>query len=247
MAGSTSVEIIKSGADSTLVVQLSRFHVLCTFPEDLIPPRVKEEIRSTRGVRSLAGPVAWVDTLDSAFRVREVVESAGGKAKIYEAVVSGGEYRFECQRCGKCCSEAYILLLPREVVAISEYLGVSPGLFIDEFCEIASPHGGLSTVKLKTHGDGSCIFFEDHECRIQPVKPGECRIYPIIPHEGVIWWVHCPGSGMGRRYGFYEIRRLAGERYREVSNYSAAYGRLLSEGRDEGSILDILFKKIEKT
>jgi len=133
--------------------------------------------------------------------------------------------------------------LPDEVVVISEYLGVSVDLFLDEFCEIVSPHDGPSTYKLKTRSGGDCVFFEDGGCRIHSVKPGECRIYPILLHEGVIWWVHCPGSGKGRRYGFYEIRRLAGERYHLVSDYCGAYGRLLFEGRDQDSILDILFKK----
>lgn len=104
--------------------------------------------------------------------------------KVYGAVVGGGEYSFECQRCGKCCSEAYILVLPNEVVMISEYLGVSVDIFLDEFCEIASPHNGLSTFKLKTHSGGKCIFFEDCGCHIHSVKPGECRIYPINPARG---------------------------------------------------------------
>ncbi|RLG23462.1 hypothetical protein DRN85_09330 [Methanosarcinales archaeon] len=227
-------------------MQLSRFRVLCTLPEGLIPQRVQDEIRTTPGVRGVTGCILWTDTLDSAFRVREVAKSAGGKVKIYEAVVDGGEYRFECQGKGTCCSEAYILVLPDEANMISEYLGVSIDDFLDEFCEIATPHDSLSTIKLKTRPNGKCIFFEDDKCRIQPVKPGECSIYPIIPHEGAIWWVHGPGSGKGRQYTFYEIKKLAGERYRKVKDYCDAYAKLLSEGRDQDSILDILFKKIEK-
>lgn len=221
-------------------MQLSRFLVLCTFSDGL-PPEVEREIKNIKGVWGIDGCIVKVTSMESALDVKRLVESMDGRVKVYEVVGEGGEYRFECQRCGRCCSEAYILILPEEAWRISGYLNLSLEGFLEEYCEVVNR--GFLTFKLKNKPGCECIFFESDTCKIHPVKPGECRIYPIIPVEGAIWWVHCPGSGKGRRYELREMEKLAGERYNMVKNYCTTYSKLIYKGYDQNSIIDLLFKK----
>ncbi len=79
----------------------------------------------------------------------------------------------DCDRCGRCCYCKKIYVTEEELNEIREYVN-NTGLEI-EFYEVEGIH-----IVLKQKEDGSCIFLQDHECLIQPVKPFQCRTYPVI-------------------------------------------------------------------
>lgn len=83
---------------------------------------------------------------------------------------------YVCQRCTNCCRwPGQVRLREPEISAIAAFLGLSEWDFIQRFTRLQISRQGLSLVE-KT--DGSCIFLEGKDCRIQPVKPQQCRDFP---------------------------------------------------------------------
>ncbi len=108
--------------------------------------------------------------------------------------------KFECTRCGRCCRERAILLLPEDVERLSAAYGLDP----EEFAE---PVEGLDpyTHKMKKR-NGACVFYRDGECTVYPHRPLACRFYPfaLLPFEGEYVFIlleKCPGVGRGNTLG----------------------------------------------
>ncbi|OQY00569.1 MAG: zinc/iron-chelating domain-containing protein [Desulfobacteraceae bacterium 4572_130] len=82
---------------------------------------------------------------------------------------------FECQQCGKCCfgfGGTYVT--KKDINKIAEYLNITPGSFINQFCDKSGTKNILTQKK-----NGFCIFF-DKNCTIHPVKPYMCKAWPFL-------------------------------------------------------------------
>jgi Fe-S-cluster containining protein len=114
--------------------------------------------------------------------------------------------RFECQRCGACCTGAPGLVWAdrAETAAIRRWMeetgAAAEGVF--------TPLG--DGFRIREAPDGRCGFFEAG-CRIYPLRPTQCRIYPFWTanlRSACRWREEarqCPGIGRGRRYDLEEI------------------------------------------
>lgn len=84
----------------------------------------------------------------------------------------------ECQRCTACCRwPGQVRLDAVEITRIAAHLGLLEEQFIQDFTRINQQRTGLA---LKDQEGGACIFLEDGNCRIQPVKPQQCRDFPNL-------------------------------------------------------------------
>ena len=90
---------------------------------------------------------------------------------------------YECSRCTACCRwPGEVRVSDAEVDAISNFLGLTATQFIADFTRLNQGRTGLTLIE---QSDGSCVFLEGKNCRIQPVKPQQCRDFPNL-------W-NCPG------------------------------------------------------
>jgi len=115
--------------------------------------------------------------------------------------------RFECQRCGACCTgEPGIIYVDNdEVLRITEYLSIRISVFIEKYLyPIREGHSILE------HDDGRCFFYEDG-CKIYPVRPDQCKTFPFWFENlrSFKKWQRiskeCPGIGCGRLYSKTQI------------------------------------------
>ncbi|MCX7867304.1 YkgJ family cysteine cluster protein [Limisphaera sp. VF-2] len=86
---------------------------------------------------------------------------------------------YECQRCTACCRwPGQVRVTEVEIRRLAEFLGLDEFTFIQRYCRLAADRRGLV---LEEKPDGSCVFLEGRDCRVQPVKPQQCRDFPN-------WW-----------------------------------------------------------
>ncbi len=113
-----------------------------------------------------------------------------------------GGIRFECRRCGTCCTgdAGVVEVDEQEIAGISAYLDMSVSQLADAFlCPWEKGY------RIKEARDGRCLFFDDG-CRIYPVRPLQCRTFPfwVATLRSEARWndirKRCPGIGSGRRY-----------------------------------------------
>jgi len=124
--------------------------------------------------------------------------------------------RFECTRCGKCCSgfPGYVWVNQDELQAIAE-LRQEP---LEEVIGLytRAVHGRRS---LRDTLKDDCIFFSDETgCTIYAARPRQCRTWPFWESnlESEETWTEtegrCPGAGRGSLIPVEEITR----RMREI-------------------------------
>lgn len=83
---------------------------------------------------------------------------------------------YACQRCTNCCRwPGFVRISEDDIHAISAFLGVDEHDFIQNFTRLRPSRNGLALVD---QPDGSCVFLDGKNCRIQPVKPSQCRDFP---------------------------------------------------------------------
>jgi uncharacterized protein len=84
--------------------------------------------------------------------------------------------RYACQRCTNCCRwPGFVKLTDSDITAIAAFLQIPEHDFIQRLTRLRPNRDGLALID---HPDGSCIFLEGRDCRIQPVKPAQCRGFP---------------------------------------------------------------------
>lgn len=90
-----------------------------------------------------------------------------------------GGLRFECTRCGRCCSgkDSYVWVTAQEIKRLAGFLGLE----LDEF-----GRKYLRRVRaryaLVEHGvTGDCIFLRDRLCTAYEARPVQCRTFPFWP------------------------------------------------------------------
>ncbi|MFN0128832.1 MAG: YkgJ family cysteine cluster protein [Verrucomicrobiales bacterium] len=83
---------------------------------------------------------------------------------------------FQCQRCTACCRwPGEVRIREDEVAAIAGYLGLGVRDFVHGHTRLTGNRQGLSLLE---HEDGTCVWLEGVDCRLQPVKPLQCREFP---------------------------------------------------------------------
>ncbi len=116
--------------------------------------------------------------------------------------------RFECMRCGACCTgePGIIRVTEAEIMRIADWLKRPFGEIFQESVErIAQGYG------IRERPDGACMFWRDTGCGIYPVRPLQCRLYPFwfnLLRNPAAWEAEkkrCPGIGKGRRHTEAEI------------------------------------------
>ena len=84
--------------------------------------------------------------------------------------------QFACQRCTNCCRwPGQVKLTEQEIISISQFLGLSEHEFVQRFTRLRPARDGLA---LMDKPNGECIFLDDKDCTIHPVKPGQCQGFP---------------------------------------------------------------------
>jgi uncharacterized protein len=85
---------------------------------------------------------------------------------------------YECDRCTACCRwPGQVRLSDAEITAISNFLGIAEGVFVQKFTRVSSQRNGLA---LEDKPNGECIFLDGNDCAINPVKPRQCREFPNL-------------------------------------------------------------------
>lgn len=121
--------------------------------------------------------------------------------------------RFECTRCGQCCTgEGHVWVDEEQIRAIAGFLAMPVEAFTRRYVRLVE--GRLSLIE-KQNTD--CVFWErERGCTIYPVRPAQCRTFPFWPEhlESPAAWrelaAEVPGIGRGKRHGLAEIRRRLG-------------------------------------
>ena len=119
--------------------------------------------------------------------------------------------RFECTRCGNCCSgePGFVWLDDDEIAAIAGAVELSEVQFLAAYTK-KGPRG----VTLREKKNGDCIFFERSQgCTIYAIRPRQCRTWPFwesnlkTPRSWELMQRGCPGAGQGELISVEEITR----------------------------------------
>jgi len=108
--------------------------------------------------------------------------------------------RFECQRCGNCCTEPGLITY-EDFARIADALGVGRKEFYRKYCEFYPNLLGLQP--RVDSATGHCVFYETVDnsgsCKVHTIKPIVCREAPLLIdyRSGVIGISHCKGSDKG--------------------------------------------------
>jgi Fe-S-cluster containining protein len=119
------------------------------------------------------------------------------------------QLRFECQRCGACCStwQGKVYVHPEDIPGLASAMDFLPGQFLQEYTR----RDLLGHRHLVLKSNGHCIFHENGKCIVNDVKPGACHAWPFwrsvcTTRRG--WeraMKRCPGMGRGRVWTVEEI------------------------------------------
>lgn len=91
-------------------------------------------------------------------------------------VVKGSD--LPCAGCGTCCTVYGIVDLHiTDIFRISEFLGISPEEFFDNYTNVVQDKDGNWTFSLDING--GCRFRIDGKCSIYPVRTDTCALYPF--------------------------------------------------------------------
>lgn len=86
--------------------------------------------------------------------------------------------RFKCTGCGKCCtgSPGAVWIDEAEIEAMANYLKIDKKDFIQKYTRRLG-----SRLSLKEDPKNyDCVFLNNNQCSLYPVRPSQCKIYP--------WW-----------------------------------------------------------
>jgi len=119
--------------------------------------------------------------------------------------------RFECTRCGKCCTGApgFVWVNDAEIQAIGEFLQ-------EPLDEVTALHtrwvNGKRSLREKLNND--CVFYDaEIGCTIYEARPRQCRTWPFwestttSPEDWERTQESCPGAGRGELIPVEEITR----------------------------------------
>lgn len=124
--------------------------------------------------------------------------------------------RFECQRCGNCCTSngeyAYVYLAPADQEALAAHLGLTVREFLARHCAEEEGH-----VLLRMDQPECPFLTPERRCAVYPARPKQCRTWPFWQEnlvrerwEGPVKAI-CPGIGSGPLHSAAEVERQARE------------------------------------
>ncbi len=111
--------------------------------------------------------------------------------------------RFECSRCGRCCTgdPGTVLVDDSEVSQLAKLAGFSESRFRKDYTRTL----GDRRVVLRERENGSCVFYDSNQgCTVYEARPRQCRTYPFWQKNvasSEAWVVEadaCPGIGQGK-------------------------------------------------
>lgn len=119
------------------------------------------------------------------------------------------QLRFECQRCGACCStwQGKVYIHPEDIPGLASAVGLMSGQFIVEYTR--RDIVGHRHLVLKKNG--YCVFYRDDGCAVNGAKPGACYAWPFWRRVCTTkrgWEAaakRCPGIGRGSIWSSDEI------------------------------------------
>ena len=95
------------------------------------------------------------------------------------------ERRFECQRCGYCCSQKVLIYPSLKVIQqLAQYLHLSESAFALRYLqEVYDPERDTYAVAFKTHQANDpltgCVFYKDRICIIyDSPRTDLCHVFP---------------------------------------------------------------------
>ncbi len=132
---------------------------------------------------------------------------------MVEAWYRRKDARFECQKCGGCCSGApgYVFLSRADLVRLLRGFRLEFRVFLRDYCVLVDA-GDSKVVSLREtkrirNGKPSndCVFLGDSGCTAYDFRPEQCRSYPFwfgVADDENAWNDEarsCPGIGRGDR------------------------------------------------
>ena len=129
--------------------------------------------------------------------------------------------RFECLRCGGCCSgfSGTVRVTDEEIVTLARRLNLPE----DEFRKRYSRSVGGGVISLIEKANKDCIFFDKEQgCTVYADRPRQCQTWPFWRsniHSPERWkrgTERCPGMGRGRLHGVDLVK--------EMSDYDGSSG-----------------------
>jgi Fe-S-cluster containining protein len=122
--------------------------------------------------------------------------------------------RFECQRCGRCCTgdPGDVWVSEDESAALATHLGLTEAGLRHRHLK-ANPWRGL---RLREKLNLDCTFFNrESGCEVYALRPRQCITWPfwrsslVSPGAWAEAAAECPGMNRGTLYTFEEIRALS--------------------------------------
>lgn len=123
--------------------------------------------------------------------------------------------RFECTRCGACCTGApgYVWVDAEAIARLAEYRGEPVDRFARSFVRRIGDRYSL----IERPG-GDCVFWDRAAgCTVYPARPSQCRTWPFWTEnlESPATWKRvestCPGAGQGTWFSVEQIEAAARE------------------------------------
>jgi len=108
--------------------------------------------------------------------------------QIYEDIKSGkikkmnlsDTFKFECNKCGRCCHNIDVLLTSYDIMRLCDNLNIKSSQFLQKYGHsYLGPESGLPVTTIEFNDDGSCPFLNPGGCNVYKDRPGACRSYPI--------------------------------------------------------------------
>jgi Fe-S-cluster containining protein len=119
--------------------------------------------------------------------------------------------RFECTRCGNCCTGApgFVWVSDDELRELARFRNEPVETVRAVYTRVA--HRGRT---LREKADGDCIFYDRSQgCTVYSVRPRQCRTWPFWestvrdPQAWEATCQSCPGAGKGELISEEEITR----------------------------------------
>ncbi len=120
----------------------------------------------------------------------------------YVKLKFGEKVRFNCLRCGRCCSSGpNVGLTAYDIRRIANFLNVDWRTLKGKYVvAVVADMVAIPTLRGNLHGE--CVFLERVDgktsCSIYPARPMRCRLYPFMPYspsnnETIYLDTCCPG------------------------------------------------------
>ena len=124
--------------------------------------------------------------------------------------------RFECTKCGACCTgdPGFVWVNLEEIERLAKFVGLA----FDDFTRKYVRQVGMRYSLIERPG-GDCIFWDKSSgCTVYQARPVQCRTWPFWPEnlETPEDWEYveaiCPGSSQSRGTGqFFSLEQIEAE------------------------------------